>query len=220
MKKTLVLLSMLAAAGVQANDVTINLGGELAPLACTLGVTNGTVDLGQVSTLALDGGTHTVSWDAADAPRITITCNGEAPIAFSLTDNRAATLDPAFNNATSFGIGRFDGADPATAPSIGFMELTASVVSAENDGGAIADAGALWLIELGQPPVPQVAPELAKTINPGDIEYTFENVNPGATSLVMDLLGTLNFQDSSVIEEGFETVAHTIDGNFTVTAHF
>lgn len=223
MKKTLLIASLLLAGGAAANDVTIDISGELAPTSCTLALTNAAVDLGNIPTAELAGG-HTVSWDAGDAPRVNISCTGDVLFGFSLTDNREDTLDGLAADA-AFGIGRFEANGEPGNP-IGSMALTIDNVEIEDGQGPVAAHGGLVRFNdgLGNNNAPSIVELDGTPLRKSDgnnARYTYESiVDDGARLLAFDLMGTLTLQDSDEIAEGFAETAHTIDGNFTVTAHF
>lgn len=220
MKKTLLIASLLLAGGAAANEVTIDISGELAPTSCTLALTNAAVDLGNIPTAELAGG-HTVSWDAADAPRVNISCTGDVLVGFSLTDNRDDTLGDLAAD-TAFGIGRFEANGELGNP-IGSMALTIDNVEIEDRQGPVNAPGNLVRFNdgLGNTALADLAGAPLRKSDGNDARYTYESiVDEGARLLAFDLMGTLTLQDSDQIEPGFTEIAHTIDGSFTVTAHF
>lgn len=231
MNKTLLTASLLMAAGIYsssavADSAVVTLNGELAPVACTMAITNATVNLGRINLAELADGGHVLdaeggfAWSAASAPLINVTCEGNAPLAFSFIDNRSATLVDAVDPQTLaphyFGIGRFSGT--AEAKSLGYLELQAELVSAGTVQGAIADAGNLIRSEDSWLTQTQVADGW---LVPGvDVLHSYEQVIPGANALQLRLLGRLGLQDSTLIESGYATAVHNIDAGFTVAVHF
>lgn len=223
MRKSIIAVSILLAGAANANDTetTVTISGQLTPTSCELAVTNAAVDLGNISTQSLAGG-RTVEWGEDVAPRITITCTGDTLAAFSLTDNRTDTLD-ALDAVDAFGLGRFNaGADQGNP--IGVMSLSLANVSIENVDGIVDTPGDLLrydngLNDPGNPAQLAFETQLLKSTGVNAL-YTFGAMTAGAQLLAFDLLGSLQLQDANQIAEGFDTAEHTIDGNFTVTAHF
>lgn len=216
---------MMVAQANAANDVTMQVTGNVIPAACTPSLTNsGEVSFGSISSSAIrhtDSGNGLVQLGSKNIT-LNVSCEAAAAVGFKMVDNRAGTVVPLsatsfianpnaggdnfIENYFAFGLGTTNGKN------IGSYAVIADVSQVKKDGGDVEllfseNGGTSW--RAGTNYVNQ-RPESARILSVGEKG----SLAPAMfNELVMPLKVAVGIQPSSVL--GFDEIV--LDGSATMS---